>query len=68
MTFLLLSLRTGELFPFHLLGIQDFCMRLRRIVMTGKSRVVVLAFIGRLLMRISASMACFVEHQRPEPV
>lgn len=58
----------GELFPFHLLGIQGFCMRLRSIVMTGKSLVVVLAFIGRVLMRISASMACFVEYQRPESV
>jgi hypothetical protein len=43
-------------------------MRLRRIVMTGKLLVAVLAFIGQLLMRISALMAFFVEHQRPESV
>lgn len=41
-------------------------MRLSRIVMTGKSPVLVLAFTGRLLMKISASMACFEVHQRPE--
>jgi hypothetical protein len=41
-------------------------MRLSRIVMTGKSPVLVLAFTGRLSLKISASMACFEEHQRPE--
>ena len=68
MTFLLSSLRTAELFLFHLLGFQGFCMRPRRIAMTGKSPVVVLAFIGRPLTRISASMGCFVEHLLPETV
>lgn len=68
MTFLLSSLRTGELFPFHLLGIQGFCMRLSRIVMIGKSPVLVLAFTGRILMKISASKAYFVERQLLECV
>jgi hypothetical protein len=35
------SLRTGELFPFHFLGSRGFCMSLKRIVVTGKSPVVV---------------------------
>jgi hypothetical protein len=43
-------------------------MLLRKIGMTGKPPVVALVFTGRLLMRISALMACFVERQPPKPV
>ena len=43
-------------------------MLLRRIVITGKSLALALAFIGQRLMRISALMACFVERQPPESV
>jgi len=65
---LVASLRMAELFLFHLLAIQGFCMRRRRIPMTSKSPVVVLAFMGRPLTRKSASMGCFVEHLLPESV
>jgi hypothetical protein len=43
-------------------------MLLRRIVMTGRSPALALAFTGRRLMRISALKACFVERQPREPV
>jgi len=43
-------------------------MRLSRIVMIGKSPVLVLAFTGRILMKISASKAYFVERQLLECV
>jgi hypothetical protein len=60
------TLRTVDLFPFYWLAIQGFCMHLRGVEKTGKYLAVVLPFTGRLLMRISASMVCFLEHQHPE--
>ena len=43
-------------------------MHLKKIVMTGKSLVVVSVFTGRVLMKISELMDCFVVHQLPECV
>jgi len=43
-------------------------MLLRRIVITGRSPALALAFTGRLLMRISVLKAFFVERQPREYV
>ena len=63
---LVVELEDGRTISAPLACTQGFCMLLRRIVMTGRSPALGLAFTGQLLMRTSASMACFVEHQRPE--